>query len=287
MEDPDAEQIPVSQQNNMKDWQQQTRRVIPIHVASATDLFCNREVEMEEIEAVGFDMDFTLAQYNEAFDLLAYEGAIQKLITTLHYPEEIKQLLHYQKDLCRRGCVIDKRRGNIIKLDQYRYVTNAEHGLTPLTREERKTLYQQYSKETELYTSNDYYYLDTPFSLVDACLFVQLVDLRDRFVFYNEDVEEEREEEDARDIGTNTDPIKHWVNKQRRKEIALFMKTKSYYQLWLDMRKCIDRCHFDGVIKHTVAKDPAKYIVDDPNGKIRKAHSIDFTDAVSFFHVFL
>ena len=34
---------------------------------------------MDQIEAIGFDMDYTLAQYNTAFDLLAYEGAKQKL----------------------------------------------------------------------------------------------------------------------------------------------------------------------------------------------------------------
>jgi len=30
-------------------------------------IFCNRELNGENLEAVGFDMDFTLAQYNTAF----------------------------------------------------------------------------------------------------------------------------------------------------------------------------------------------------------------------------
>ena len=29
------------------------------------EIFCNRELNMQQIEAVGFDMDYTLAQYNE------------------------------------------------------------------------------------------------------------------------------------------------------------------------------------------------------------------------------
>ena len=33
------------------------------------------------------------------------------------------------------------------------------------------------------------------------------------------------------------------------------------------MRKAIDRCHRDGVIKGTVAKDPSKYIIFDENCK--------------------
>jgi hypothetical protein len=52
-----------------------SRQIIPHHLTTASDLFCNREVTMEQIEAVGFDMDWTLAQYNEAFDLLAFNGS--------------------------------------------------------------------------------------------------------------------------------------------------------------------------------------------------------------------
>jgi hypothetical protein len=44
-------------------------------------VFCNVELNMCNLKAVGFDMDFTLAQYNEAFDLLAFEGAKEKLHT--------------------------------------------------------------------------------------------------------------------------------------------------------------------------------------------------------------
>ena len=50
-------------------------------------VFCSRELNMANIEAVGFDMDYTLAQYNEAFDMLAFEGAKDKLVD-MGYPEE-------------------------------------------------------------------------------------------------------------------------------------------------------------------------------------------------------
>jgi hypothetical protein len=39
-----------------------------------------------QIRAVGFDMDYTLAQYNLDFELLAYEGAKQKLVHDKGYP---------------------------------------------------------------------------------------------------------------------------------------------------------------------------------------------------------
>lgn len=51
-----------------------------------TEVFCNREVNMQQIRAVGFDMDYTLAQYNLDFELLAYDGAKKKLVENLGYP---------------------------------------------------------------------------------------------------------------------------------------------------------------------------------------------------------
>jgi 5' nucleotidase family len=52
-------------------------------------IFCNVELNAGNLEAVGFDMDFTLAQYNEAFDLLAFEGAKERLVKYLGYPKEV------------------------------------------------------------------------------------------------------------------------------------------------------------------------------------------------------
>lgn len=39
------------------------RAVVPLRVVGGSDVFCTRELNMEQMEAVGFDMDFTLAQY--------------------------------------------------------------------------------------------------------------------------------------------------------------------------------------------------------------------------------
>ena len=202
------------------------RSIIPHHLTSSSDLFCNREINMDQLEAIGFDMDWTLAQYNEDFDLLAYNGAKQKLVSLFGYPEEVL-LLEYSQNLCRRGCLIDKKRGNLLKLDQHNYVRNAEHGLTPLSREERQDVYRNNYHEMQAFSGPDFVNIDTPFSLVDACLFAQLVDLKDR--------------------------------------VGGVLIEKVYPQLWSDLRSCVDRCHKDGVIKKTVEKNPEKYITYDPN----------------------
>lgn len=56
-------------------------------------IFCNRSLNMKSILAVGFDMDYTLAQYKpETFESLAYEGTIKKLVHNLGYPSEVSVL---------------------------------------------------------------------------------------------------------------------------------------------------------------------------------------------------
>lgn len=233
---------------------------------AATDLFCNRELNMENIQAVGFDMDYTLAQYKEEFDLLAYEGAKDKLISLYNYPTELKSLV-YEPGLCRRGCILDTERGNILKLDQHRYPRVVEHGLTAIGKEERKEIYRESYQEFDTFNQEEFINLDTPFSLVDAILYLQLVDLKDRLLnVYNQttaftEVVSSRSSNKLSSSSSN-DNQENFLSPR----VIQFIK-KSYSNIWHDLRKCIDRCHKDGVIKLTVAKNPAKYIYYDPNCK--------------------
>lgn len=60
-------------------------------------IFCNRSLNMKNIVAVGFDMDYTLAQYKpETFESLAYEGTIRKLVYDLGYSEEVCYFLYFK-----------------------------------------------------------------------------------------------------------------------------------------------------------------------------------------------
>ena len=57
---------------------------------STFDIFCNRELKLGAIRAIGFDMDYTLARYKQPeFDKLAFDGAKEKLVKKLGYPEEV------------------------------------------------------------------------------------------------------------------------------------------------------------------------------------------------------
>ncbi|KAH8052930.1 5'-nucleotidase [Aureococcus anophagefferens] len=140
-------------------------------------VFCNRELNMGAIEAVGFDMDYTLAQYNVNFDMLAFEGAKRKLVE-MGYPEEAVAGFTFDPEQHLRGLVIDKRHGNILKMDRHKYVRVAFHGTRELA-DERKKLYVGVADATPTFVGDDFVNVDSLFQLVDASLYAQLVDVMD------------------------------------------------------------------------------------------------------------
>jgi hypothetical protein len=81
-----------------------------------------------------------------------------------------------------------------------------------------------YNQQVSSFTESNYVNIDTLFLLIDAILFSNLVDMKD----------------------ADGDVI-----------------TKSYEQIFKDVRMCVDLCHRDGVIKNAVMKDPAKHIIYD------------------------
>ena len=131
---------------------------------------------MEKIQAVGFDMDYTLAEYiPETFDLLAFNGALTKMIHDLGYPTEIRSF-RYDPHRYQRGLLMDKKRGNILKLDRHKYVKVAYHGLTKLSSAERKAVYDESYERESGFTPPEYAMVDTAFMLVDVHLFFEIVD---------------------------------------------------------------------------------------------------------------
>jgi hypothetical protein len=42
------------------------------------------------------------------------------------------------------------------------------------------------------------------------------------------------------------------------------LKSKTYKQIYQDVRRSVDLCHRDGVIKDMVGLDPGKYIQSEP-----------------------
>src|SRR6478609_11954123 len=93
-------------------------------------VYVNRNLRLDKIEMVGFDMDYTLALYNQArIEELSMRATLHKLVTAKGYPAAI-QGLAYDPMLAVRGLVVDRVNGNIFKPDRYGFPGRARHGLS-------------------------------------------------------------------------------------------------------------------------------------------------------------
>jgi hypothetical protein len=105
-------------------------------------VYCNRSLNMRSIRAVGFDMDYTLASYvSETFEALAHAATVAKLVAAFGYPAAPLRALAFDPHYMARGLVIDKARGNVLKVDRHRYVKLAHHGFRALERDARVATY--------------------------------------------------------------------------------------------------------------------------------------------------
>ncbi|MBS1122370.1 MAG: superfamily, partial [Deltaproteobacteria bacterium] len=144
-----------------------------IDVARKNRVFCNRNLRMDSIEMIGFDMDYTLALYHQdRLEQLSIELTLGKLIEKHGYPEEIRSL-HYDPRWAIRGVMVDRQLGNVFKLDRHSYVGRCYHGFRELTHDERKTTY----RNEKINLSNDRWeWIDTLFGLPEAVMYTTLVD---------------------------------------------------------------------------------------------------------------
>jgi HAD superfamily 5'-nucleotidase-like hydrolase len=152
-----------------------------LHPAEAPDLdrqqriFVNRNLRLTSVQAIGFDLDHTLALYKPVpFERLAFDRAKRKLVER-GYPRTVLRLRH-DPSFVIRGLIVDRQRGNILKMDRHHYVVQAYHGTRKLPPEMRKRLYT--TRRIRI-TGTTYSPVDTLFSLPEISLYAQLVDLAD------------------------------------------------------------------------------------------------------------
>lgn len=167
---------PESEERHVQTLLEMLRHRGTTHVERAYQVYCNRDLNFSEIDAIGFDMDYTLAVYKqEAVDKLSVELTIERLILHRGYPEAIRAI-EPDPDFAIRGLVIDKQQGNILKLDSHRHVGMAYHGFRALTQEEL----DDYKREAIRFASERFALIDTLYALPEAFLYAALVDYFER-----------------------------------------------------------------------------------------------------------
>ncbi|MBL8731195.1 MAG: HAD-IG family 5'-nucleotidase [Planctomycetes bacterium] len=137
-------------------------------------VFCNRTLNMRSIRAVGFDMDYTLVHYDvKAWEARAF-AHVQQRLADRGLPVAG---MRFDADQFARGLILDVERGNIVKANRFGYVTQACHGTRLLPHDEQRSSYNQVWVDL---SEPRWVFLNTLFSLSEASLYGQLVDLHDQ-----------------------------------------------------------------------------------------------------------
>jgi HAD superfamily 5'-nucleotidase-like hydrolase len=148
-----------------------------IDVARKNRVFCNRNLRMDSIEMIGFDMDYTLALYHqEKLEQLSISLTLEKLCAKHGYPESIKALT-YDPRWAIRGLMVDRLNGHVFKMDRHAYVGRCYHGFRELDHDQRRAAYRN---EKINLSSDRFEWIDTLFGLPEAVMYTTLVDWADR-----------------------------------------------------------------------------------------------------------
>ncbi len=197
----------------------ETKLVPPAIPAPGRGLYCNRTLNLRAIRAIGYDMDYTLVHYHvEAWERRAYEYLQAKLLEQ-GWPVDD---LQFVPGLCVRGLAVDTHIGNLVKADRFGYVKRAIHGTRRLEFEDQRRLYSRLQVTDE----PRWVFLNTFFSLSEACMYAQLVD---------------------------------------RLDAGRFSQPVGYSELWAGVHRALDQAHAEGLLKREIVQDPARYAVPDPD----------------------
>lgn len=147
------------------------------HPRSERRILVNRNLRLETIRHVGFDLDWTLADYErQPLDELTFELTLDRLIKSQGFPEAIRRV-DYRPDFPCRGLMIDKTEGTVLRMNRHRYVGQAYLGRRRLEPRELVALYRQGPLNP---SSGRYYHVDSLFELPETNLFSELVELAQR-----------------------------------------------------------------------------------------------------------
>ena len=186
-------------------------------------LFGNRTLNLRRIRAVGYDMDYTLVHYRmEEWERRAYHHA-RRLLASRGWPVDG---LEFDPSRVIRGLTIDLELGNLIKPTRFGYVIRAAHGTRFLEFEEQRLAYAGVVVDLG---DPRFVFLNTLFTLSEATLYGQLVDLLD--------------------AGKLGGPM-------------------SYADLYRVLRATVDEAHLPGTLKEEILADPGRFLEPDPEAAV-------------------
>ena len=183
-------------------------------------VYANRTLNLRAIRAIGYDMDYTLVQYrSDEWERAAFDHA-RTLLAERGWP--VDELV-FDPAAFVQGLVFDLELGNLVKATRFGYVIRAQHGTRPLPFDELRSVY---AREYVDLGEPRWDFLNTLFSLSEACLYAQLVDLADR---------------------------------------KALPEVVGYDDLSRVVTDALDRSHTEGDLKARIIADPERYVELDPD----------------------
>lgn len=139
----------------------------------ASLVFANRTLNLRSIEAIGYDLDYTLIHYRTSeWEGVAYEVAKERLAAR-GWPV---QDLRFDPSSVIQGLTIDLEHGNLVKATRFGYIIKAAHGTRML---EFHEIRRRYAGTAVDLGDPRWLFLNTLFSHSEAALYAQVVDLLD------------------------------------------------------------------------------------------------------------
>ena len=133
-------------------------------------VFANRTLNLRSVEAIGYDMDYTLIPYRtDEWEAAAFAHASIELGRHGVNVEGLR----FEPDAYIQGLVIDLDLGNLLKATRFGYVIQGTHGTSKLSFDE---LRRAYSDVVVDLAEPRFRFLNTLFSISEASLYAQLVD---------------------------------------------------------------------------------------------------------------
>lgn len=172
--------------------------LVETSIDGTRDIFVNRPQDMRQIRYIGFDMDYTLAIYHKRpIEELAFRKTLEKMIEHRAYPEQILDF-SYDEEFVIRGLLVDRYKGNLIKINRFKQVCRVFHGTQELDVE------SYYNDKVDQSDLTRFASVDTLFSLPEAYLFALLVDFKEEGHLAD------------RDFGQIYDDIRHCIDMTHR-----------------------------------------------------------------------
>ena len=192
---------------------------LSVGVPPGRGLFCNRTLNLRSIKAIGYDMDYTLIHYHvEAWERRAYAHLKSKLLER-GWPV---QDLEFDALSVIRGLTIDTQLGNLVKANRFGYIKQAQHGTQRMDFDRQR---RTYARTIVDLSEPRWVFLNTFFSVSEACMYGQLVELLDRKVL---------------------------------------PEVLGYRDLYETVRNSLDAAHMEGALKAEIMANPDRFVEVGP-----------------------